>query len=165
MPNTALPENVAHEVSRICACLNLRKVTRSVTQIYDDALRSVNLRSGQYSILIALNAHDPCTIHQLSEIICVDRTSLSRNLKPLERRGLIEIKPGRHDKRTRMLNLTEKGIDKLHEAYPLWDEAQKEVTKIIGDDELMTLLDYLNCSLNKLRDAGVEVQPENNVAA
>ena len=156
-----LPENVAQEVSRICACLNLRKVTRAVTQIYDDALRGIDLRSGQFSILMALNSHGPCTIHQLSEVICVDRTSLSRNLKPLSRRELITIKAGRHDRRTRLLSLTASGREKLLEAYPMWERAQKQITDVLGDDDLAGLLNYLNRSLNKLRDAGLEVSAQN----
>lgn len=154
----ALPRNVAEEVSRLCACFNLRKLSRAVTQIYDDALRPIGIRSGQSSILMALNAHEQCTIHQLSQILCVDRTSLSRNLKPLSRRGLIVIRPGMHDKRTRLLRLSPEGHQKLLEAYPCWEQAQRKITELLGKDGLNNLVSELNEALGKLQQ---EFNPDN----
>ena len=79
------------EVLATCACLQLRKATRVVTQLYDGALRPIGLRSTQLPILVTLAAHGPLSMTDLAESLVLDRTTLIRTLRPLQRRGLIEV--------------------------------------------------------------------------
>ena len=92
----------------VCACFNLRKATRVVTQLYDEALKPAGLRSTQFAVLAATRALGPVSVNQLAEWIVMDRTTLTRNLKPLERDGLIAVRAG-DDLRVRQVSLTAKG--------------------------------------------------------
>jgi DNA-binding MarR family transcriptional regulator len=114
-----------------CACFNLRKAARTVTQLYDDALRPTGLRATQLPILGVLFAQSPMTVHELSEATAIDRTTLTRSLKPLERDGLIRSRSG-GDRRVRELLLTSKGKRGLESAYPLWLAAQNQVRRRLG---------------------------------
>ena len=127
-----------------CTCSRLRRATRAVTQLYDDALASIGLRVTQLSLLRALQRHGPMRIGELASRNLLDRTALSRNLDPLAERKLVAIVPGR-DARTREVTLTRQGIAAIAAAAPLWDKAQKDVARRIGrarlDDLYAVLLD------------------------
>ena len=134
----------AHPFSSPCTCSRLRRATRAVTQLYDDALASIGLRVTQLSLLRALQRHGPMRIGELASRNLLDRTALSRNLDPLAERKLVAIVPGR-DARTREVTLTRQGIAAIAAAAPLWDKAQKDVARRIGrarlDDLYAVLLD------------------------
>jgi DNA-binding MarR family transcriptional regulator len=115
-----------------CACGNLRKAARAVTQLYDEALRPRGLRSTQFGILGATMALEPVTVTKLAESTVTDRTTLTRNLKLLERRGLLRIRPG-NDRRERAVALTDRGREALAKAYPLWQKAQARIVKGLGE--------------------------------
>jgi DNA-binding MarR family transcriptional regulator len=114
-----------------CACLNLRKASRLVTQIFDEALQSSGLRSTQLPVLVTLATIGSTTITHMAQELVMDRTSLARLLKPLETAGLIEIAPG-EDRRTRGLSLTERGQEAIIKAIPLWEAAQAFVVERLG---------------------------------
>ncbi len=114
-----------------CACFNLRKATRAITQLYDEALRPMGLRVTQFSLLIATMMLGSITVTRLAEIGVMDRTTLTRNLRPLEKKGLIKVVPG-DDHRTRVVTLTTRGKDVLSKAIPLWEKAQSRVVKGLG---------------------------------
>ncbi len=122
-----------------CTCFNLRKAARVVTQIFDNAMRSINLRATQFTLLALAYAHGPITVTKLSEEMVADRTTLSRNLNPMEKSGLIRIEQG-DDRRTRIVIITESGKRKLEEAYPLWKKAQLEIKDVMGTDKWSTLI-------------------------
>ena len=141
MPTPASPD--ASQISGACACFNLRKSARVVTQMYDRKLRTAGIRATQFTILAAIQAHAPIAIQSLSRIIVMDRTTLARNLKPLERKGLIAITPGT-DRRVRLARLTSKGQSVLSQALPLWQAAQAEFSQKLGLANLETMLDILS---------------------
>ncbi|NOY63038.1 MAG: winged helix-turn-helix transcriptional regulator [Gammaproteobacteria bacterium] len=133
-----------------CACFNIRKASRVVTQIYDEVMHETGLRGTQFTILANIAGYQRITISVLAEKLVMDRTTLTRNLKPLNKQGLIEIVPG-EDRRTRAIELTAEGHAVLAEALPLWREAQKRVTQFMGKSRLTHLIAELR-SLEKMVD-------------
>lgn len=115
-----LPIETTHEVRDRCLCLSLQRAARAIARRFDDALRPVGLSNGQYSLLIALNRPEPPSIKDLAPFLAMDRTTLTANLKPLERRGLVKVVPDAKDRRSRRLELTEAGRDLLVQALPIW---------------------------------------------
>lgn len=127
----------------VCHCLALRQATRTITNGYDAALAPTGLRVTQFSILLTLSAQSPMTVNGLAAALVLDRTTLTRNLKPLERDALLSSGPGEHDARERLIALTAAGRDKLAEALPYWRDAQQAFERQIGKmktRELRTLL-------------------------
>jgi DNA-binding MarR family transcriptional regulator len=129
-------------VAAPCTCSRLRRAARAVTQLYDDALEPVGLRVTQFSLLRTLQRHGTLTIGELATRNLLDRTALSRNLDPLAERKLLAIVPGR-DARKREVTLTRQGIAALAAAAPLWERAQREVTRRVGRERLDGLYDVL----------------------
>lgn len=110
-----------------CLCTNLRRVTRSVTAAYDAALRPVGLRVTQFSILRILERLGPVAVTRLAGEAALDRSTMGRNLDPLERRGLVQLCVNAEDQRERVAGLTEAGRAALTAALPLWREAQTRI--------------------------------------
>lgn len=129
-------------VANTCACFNLRKASRTVTQLYDEILQPSGLLATQFTLLVAIAIAGSVTITRLAEKLVMDRTTLTRNLKPLERQGLIEIAPGQ-DQRTRVVTLTASGREALAKAIPLWEQAQASVVEGLGQNRWSTLLSNL----------------------
>jgi DNA-binding MarR family transcriptional regulator len=115
-----------------CNCLAVRQAARHVTQFYDQFLAAVGLRTTQFSILAKLRYLGPVTINALAADMVMDRTTLGRNILPLEREGLIIIEPGRTDRRSKELHLTEAGAARLRAAVKLWAEAQTRFEASFG---------------------------------
>ncbi|MGR3178906.1 MAG: MarR family winged helix-turn-helix transcriptional regulator [Candidatus Anammoxibacter sp.] len=138
-------ENKKYDLAK-CVCFNFRKATRVVTQIYDEKLRSSGLRATQLSILFVASVEKSTSITRLAEMLVVDRTTLTRNLKPLEKQDLIKIEPG-NDSRTRIVKLTEKGCQALEKVLPLWEEAQTCVTNQLGQDRWNDMLGHLSATI------------------
>ena len=136
MPTPALP-------SPACACGRLRRATRALTQLYDDAMAPAELRVTQFSLLRTLARSGPMRISELAAAQLLDRTALSRNLDPLVERGLVEIAAGR-DARTREIELTRAGRAALRAAMPCWERAQKQVAKRLGTAKLEALIAMLS---------------------
>jgi DNA-binding MarR family transcriptional regulator len=114
-----------------CNCLALRQAARHVSQIYDGHLTSEGLRTTQYSILAKLRRLGPMSINELAKSMVMDRTTLGRAIRPLEREGLLTIGAG-DDGRTRSLRLTARGQGRLAAAKIKWREAQKEFEIAFG---------------------------------
>jgi DNA-binding MarR family transcriptional regulator len=127
-----------------CMGMQVRRATRVVSVHYDTWLKPAGLKGTQFTLLNAVFLRPHISIGRLSEQLLIDRTTLNRNLKPLERRGLIRSEPG-EDLRMRSLVLTRKGEKTLHEAIPLWKAAQAGVEKLMG-----TRLKGLTSDLRKL---------------
>jgi DNA-binding MarR family transcriptional regulator len=117
---------------QLCNCLALRQAARAATQLYDRHLAAADMRTTQFSILVNLRRLGPMTINQLAEKMALDRTTLGRNILPLERDGLIAIKQGTTDKRRKELELTQAGTERLRRAAKLWANAQKEFEARFG---------------------------------
>ena len=122
-----------------CTCLAVRQAARHVTQFYDRHLASAGLRTTQFSILARLRRHGVMTINVLAEEMVMDRTTLGRNILPLERDGLISIKPGRTDRRSKELRLTDAGLERLRAASQGWRDAQKEFAAAFGNERTVDL--------------------------
>jgi DNA-binding MarR family transcriptional regulator len=129
-----------------CACFNIRKASRALTQLYDDTLRPSGLRNTQFALLMLLRGRGPMSINGLAETAVTDRTTLTRNLAILEERGLVRIQPG-EDARVRMVELTEAGDEAATAAYPLWQKAQALMAKRMGQDRLGRLLSDLSVAV------------------
>ncbi len=129
-----LPYSLTLHVRDHCLCLHVRRAARAVARRFDDALRPVGLTNGQFSLMMGLNRPQPPAMGDVSSLLAMDRTTLTANLKPLERRGLVDVVIDDRDKRSRRLVLTEAGRDVLREAVPLWERTQAEIEAQVKDD-------------------------------
>jgi DNA-binding MarR family transcriptional regulator len=107
-----------------CSCGGLRKATRHLTQYYDQRLAPVGLNIGQYALLATLARRGPIAPGAFAALMTMDRTTMGRNLQPLERNGLVAIAPDPANRRGRLVSLTAEGQARLAEARPAWATAQ-----------------------------------------
>jgi DNA-binding MarR family transcriptional regulator len=122
-----LPYEITLEVRDTCLCLHLRRAARAVARRFDAALRPLELTNGQFSLLMSLNRPDPASIGSVSALLAMDRTTLTANLKPLERRGLVEVTVADADKRTRRIALTHAGRALLIDACLVWRQTNATI--------------------------------------
>lgn len=122
-----------------CYSLAVRQAGRWITQLYDQHLAEVGLTSSQYGVLSHLDRLGSVGVAVLAQAMVMDRTTLTRNLAPLERAGLVEIVPGEDDRRRRDLRLTSAGSDKLRAARPHWRRAQAAFEKHFGTEDAAAL--------------------------
>jgi DNA-binding MarR family transcriptional regulator len=111
-----------------CNCFAVRSAARHVSQFYDRFLAPTGLRTTQFSILAKLNRKGPLTINELAKDMVMDRTTLGRNVRPLERDGLIAIEAAQSDRRAKKLRLTNAGEKRLRAAIKAWSRARFEMT-------------------------------------
>ncbi|MEM8791516.1 MAG: MarR family winged helix-turn-helix transcriptional regulator [Pseudomonadota bacterium] len=114
------------EPENSCVALHLRRLSRVVTRRYEDALRPLNLKSFQFSALVALSRRETIAQTNLAKAFGMDVSTLNRNLKPLVARGAIEIASNPKDGRVRLIKITSAGLKLLDQAMPLWEAAQAE---------------------------------------
>jgi DNA-binding MarR family transcriptional regulator len=136
-----------------CTCGKLRRLTRRVTQIYDQFLEPAGLTITQYGILGSIAANEGITIGALADIMVMDPTTLTRNLRPIEQQGLINLVRDTADRRRQGIWISERGSTALREAKPYWRKAQSHVAAIIGQDKVGRLGDVLDQSLRQLLTA------------
>src|SRR5210317_556294 len=122
---------ICRKIESSCMGTRVRRTARVVGNYYDMHLKSVGLKGTQFTLLNAIFLNPSITITQLADLLLLNRTTLNRNLKPLERQGLVRTSPGK-DQRTRVLNLTQEGRNSLQSALPLWLEAQSGVVETLG---------------------------------
>jgi DNA-binding MarR family transcriptional regulator len=144
-----IDEAIIRKVGANCTCFSLRKAARVVTQLFDEMMAPSGLLVTQFTILGVVAAIKESTMNQLAQYLVMDRTTLTRNLKPLEREGLIQINPGL-DKRTRLISLTQKGVRSLENAIPFWEQAQASVVSQLGQEYWETLMSQLSHTTAKL---------------
>lgn len=130
-------------LTRQCNCLAIRQAARHVSQFYDQLLAPSGLRATQFAILSRLQRGGPMTINELAAKLVMDRTTLGRNLLPLEREGLIEIGPGATDRRRREVRLSAAGAARLAAARLGWAAAQKRFDAVFGTERAAALRDLL----------------------
>lgn len=116
-----------------CASFNFRRTARAVTMLFDNALQKTGIRSTQFAILTAIAKIQPVSISRISEVLVIDRTTLTRSLKLLEKDGLLAISP-RGTMRQRFLSLTSKGEKALAVAIPEWRKIQQNFVDKIGSN-------------------------------
>lgn len=129
-----LPLSVTREVRDRCLCLHLQRAARAVARRFDEAFRPLGLTSGQYSLLMSLNRPDPPRLGDVARVLGMDRTTLTANIKPLERRGLVHSLPDETDRRSRRLALTETGEALLAEAVPIWRATHDAIDALLAED-------------------------------
>jgi DNA-binding MarR family transcriptional regulator len=139
-----------------CNCLALRQAARHVTQFYDQCLAPAGLRTTQLSILAKLKRLGPLTINALARELVMDRTTLGRTMLPLERDGLIRIEDGALDRRSKELQLTKSGAERLRVAARLWSKAQTQFEAAFGGERASTLRNELRA----VASSNLEVAPE-----
>jgi len=143
-----------------CTCLAVRQAARHITQLYDQHLAAVGLRTTQYSILVKLRRLGPMTINSLADAMVMDRTTLGRNILPLERDGLISIAPGAKDRRSKEIRLTDAGLERLRAGYDGWKKAQKQFAAAFGNERAAGL----RALLREVTAADLFVEPSTNLS-
>ncbi|MGI9378926.1 MAG: MarR family winged helix-turn-helix transcriptional regulator [Methyloligellaceae bacterium] len=134
-----------------CTCFNLRKAARVVTQVYDEALKPAGLRATQFSLLAMISGMGPITITQLSKQMVMDRTTLTRNLKPLISLDYVRMAVG-EDRRQRSVELTPEGHNCLEKATSLWADVQKDVAASLGSKKWNDLMKSLGDAIDTAQD-------------
>ncbi len=114
-----------------CLCLAAQRAARALARRFDEALRPVGLTNGQFSLLMSLNRPEPPTISSVATLLAMDRTTLTANLKPLDRRGLVKSSVDPADRRGRLLSLTTAGRAVLASALPIWQRTHAEVDRLL----------------------------------
>ena len=140
-----LPRASFAEVSQVpasCMSMHIRRASRMLTQVYDEALRPARLVSNQFTLLVAIYLAESKPITRLAQQLSTDQTTMTRNLKILEKRGLVAIEPG-EDRRVKWVSLTDEGQAVLVQALPLWKQAQAEVMQHFGEQNWKMLLSLL----------------------
>jgi DNA-binding MarR family transcriptional regulator len=131
------------QIPATCMGMHIRRASRIITQVYDNALRPVGLVLNQFTLLVSIYLLESTPITRLAQELFTDQTTLTRNLNLLEKRGLVAIAPG-EDRRVRLVSLTSEGKAVLTEAIPLWEQAQAEVMQHFGEDSWQSLLALLS---------------------
>jgi DNA-binding MarR family transcriptional regulator len=130
---TNFPYESTLHVRDTCLCLHLQRAARAAARHFDEAFRPFGLTNGQFSLLMSLNRPEPPVMGDVAKLLALDRTTLTANLKPLERRGLVEITPDPADRRSRRLKLTRDGEELLGKAYPVWCATHAELDEMVSD--------------------------------
>ena len=127
--------NVPHETTLLvrdcCLCLHVQRAARALARRFDEALRSLDLTNGQFSLLMSLNRPEPPAMANVASLLAMDRTTLTAALKPLERRGLVTVATDRGDRRSRLMALTPKGMTLLARAVPIWERTHQEIEGLL----------------------------------
>ena len=132
MSNPArVPVETTLEVRDGCICLHLQRAARAVARRFDAAFRPLGLTSGQFSLLMSLNRLEAPTMGRVAAVLAMDRTTLTANLKPLERRGLVQVTVDTADRRSRRLVLTVRGQALLATAMPIWRETHAAIDRLL----------------------------------
>jgi DNA-binding MarR family transcriptional regulator len=124
-------------------CFNLRKASRAVTQFYDHFLEPAGIRATQFTLLVSMASVSAHTLTEMASSLVMDRTTLTRNLKPLEKLGFIETVEPR-DKRSKAYALTQKGKEVLTKGIPMWQAAQTKMVTGLGQERFESLLKELD---------------------
>jgi len=136
---TAMPKELDFSARQNCVCFNLRRVARVVTQFFDAEMRRQGIRSTQGTLLSALQSTGTATMADLGEILGMERTTLLRNLRPLQRDGLVAIDGGGHGGPVE-LSLTAKGRKQIEKLTPAWEAAQRTAVQVLGEERWTALI-------------------------
>ncbi len=139
-----IPFSTTLLVRDTCLCLHAQRAARALARRFDIALKPVGVTSGQFSLLMSLNRPEPPKLGSVAALLAMDRTTLTANLKPLERQGLVETSIDPADRRARLLRLTPAGRAVLAEAVPIWTRVHAAIESELLDAE------RLRSELNRL---------------
>ena len=134
-----LPFEVTPVVRDNCLCLHAQRAARALARRFDDVLRPLGLTNGQFSLLMSLNRPKPPHLGSVADLLAMDRTTLTAALKPLERRGFVQIVPDAADRRSRLLVLTAAGRAVLAAAVPIWQRTHEAIEAGLPGEAAQTL--------------------------
>ena len=144
----AMPDfaRTARKIARECPTIRARQASRVLTRVYDDVLRPLGLQMSQFSVLVQIAAFGEAgaTITALAAELVMDRTTLTRNLRPLERAGLLRVARAPGDARARVVLLTHRGEKIIETAYPYWEAALQRVRSVLGPRPMQALRTQLS---------------------
>jgi DNA-binding MarR family transcriptional regulator len=129
------PVSVTRQVRDACLCLHVQRAARALARRFDDAFRPLGITSGQFSLMMSLNRATPAGIGAVAALLAMDRTTLTANLKPLQRRGLLKVRTDPEDRRRRALALTPAGHRLLAAAVPVWKRTHAEIERQVGSSD------------------------------
>ncbi len=118
-----------------CLCLHVQRAARALARRFDEALRPLGINQGQFSLLMSLNRPDAPTISRVAAFLAMDRTTLTAVLKPLERRGLLNMTVDQEDRRNRRLTLTDAGRNLLRDALPIWATTHAAIDAMLAEQK------------------------------
>jgi DNA-binding MarR family transcriptional regulator len=128
---TAVPVETTRHVRDHCLCLAAQRAARALARRFDEALRPLGITNWQFSLLMSLNRPEPAPMGAVAAVLGMDRTTLTANLKPLERRGLVKTAVDPADRRGRRLTLTAAGRKLLRAALPIWTRTHEDVDRLL----------------------------------
>ena len=134
-----MDEDEARGVGDACICLAVQSAGRAVGRRFDEAFRHLGINNWQFSLLVAISGAVPPTIGRVADDLATDRTTITANLKPLQRRGLVEVVQADPDRRLRRARLTDQGRDVLTQALVCWRRVNGDVLGRLGDVDPETL--------------------------
>jgi DNA-binding MarR family transcriptional regulator len=142
-------QSAAQIMADECLCFRVRRVSRVLTRLYDEALRPLGIQATQLTLLnaIAMCGERGAPMRRLAEILAMDGTTLTRNVRPLEKAGLVRIARLPTDRRVRVVRLTPEGERLIKEALPLWTQAHERVITALGPQEAAELRDRFDATL------------------
>lgn len=143
---TEIPFATTLLVRDTCLCLHAQRAARALARLFDDALRPAGLTNGQFSLMMSLNRPEPPPMGPVAKLLAMDQTTLTAALKPLQRRGWVEVFPNPRDKRGRLLRLTPEGMRVLAAALPIWESTHAALETKLPEgngDQLRRDLQYL----------------------
>ena len=126
-----------------CVCSNLRKTTRVVTQAYDKLLQPTGIKITQYSMLVNIVRHKDISISKLGEVMLLNQTTVTRNVNLLKKTGYVKITKDIYDSRTKIISITDIGIEKINEVTPIWLQIQERIVNDIGKEKYKNFLETL----------------------
>ena len=136
---TTIPSETTLMVRDYCLCLHVQRASRAISRMFDDAFRPFGLTNFQFSLLMMLNRPSPPTIGTLAEDLAMDRTTMTANLKVLERRGLLTVRRDHDDSRVKLVVLTRAGRSLLAKCVERWQAANDAVRTRVSANELSSL--------------------------
>jgi DNA-binding MarR family transcriptional regulator len=137
---------LARKIAKECTGMRVRQVSRLLTRIYDERLRPLGIQESQLSVLVAVSmfGENGATMGALAGKLVMDRTTLTRNVVPLEKAGLLRVARSAADARARVILLTRAGERLIESAYPLWEKAQRRIRRTLGEERFEALLSQLS---------------------
>ncbi|RMQ42667.1 MarR family transcriptional regulator [Pseudomonas cichorii] len=139
-----IPEGLQVPAQVICHATSLRRASRRICQLYDAIMAPCGLRSTQRSILMQIARNQALSMTDLAYLLVLDRSALAQNLKPLEREGFVAVEVDPDDRRSRLVRLTQSGIDKLFHSQVLWEQAQRCYESALGAEQAQELRQLLS---------------------
>src|SRR5882724_2900251 len=130
-----VPFETTLQVRDTCMCLHVQRAARAVARRFDEALRPLGLTNGQFSLMMSLNRPQPPSMGSVAALLAMDRTTLTAALKPLERRGLVEVTADPTDRRSRLMKLTPAGRTLMSSAVPIWERTHGAVEGLLADGD------------------------------